>query len=359
MNTLVAEPICNTKEEKVTILLSNALNLLIDIWISELVIKKFVMYSEVLKKMEVEFKYIWEKETSSFRHDLNNTIGAIISFSEIISISENEAEINRFKSIINSVVNDSLRSFIERRVNYLKEKWRKNRVIEIGDLMWVDFLDMKEQNSLEYFKNTIWKLTGLIDFDYTEKEWVLSFTKNEEKIIIDLSNSKLDTFVSQEFWIIIENLIWNSLKSYKKSKREKNKDVFKIICTLKEIDWQISFQVKDNGGWIDRKAIVQEISKKLQDTKTVVKWVKDNVLKILKEGFFNPDIIEELTISDIRKLVFSYWVSTFWTSWIWLYLCKKQLDDNWWSIEVKEDLSWNVSFTGIYKNKNTLEPIKN
>lgn len=359
MNTLIAEPICNTQEERLTFLLSNALDLLWDIWISELVIKKFIVYSEVLKKIETEFKYIWEKEATSFRHDLNNTIGAIISFSEIINISEKNEEINRFKSFINGIINDSLRSFIERRVNYLKEKWRKNRVIEIGNLIWVDFLDMKEQNSLEYFKNTIWKLAGLIDFDCTEKEGIFSFTKNEEKIIIDLSNSKLETFVSQEFWIIIENLIWNSVKSYKKNKRDKNKDVFKITCTLKETDWQISFLVKDNGGWIDRKALVQEMSKKLQDTKTVVKWVKDNVLKILKEGFFNPDVIEDLTISDIRKLVFSYWVSTFWTSWIWLYLCKKQLDDNWWTIEVKEDLSWNVLFIWTYNNKNNKEPLKN
>lgn len=85
----------------------------------------------------------------------------------------------------------------------------------------------------------------------------------------------------------------------------------------------------------------------------------DYAVKEISRKCTDSDIIEELTISDIRKLVFSYWVSTFWTSWIWLYLCKKQLDDNWWKIEVKEDLSWNVSFIGIYNNKNNLAPIKN
>lgn len=329
--------------ERTRTLLKTAKTQLRLIKIPKTIIDKFEKYSEVLEILDYE-------RVPGLHHDLNNSISSIISYYDLITSTKNVNEIIKYTGVIINYIEQSLPSFVERRVNYLKEEWNTNRVVEIWNILGVDFINAHEKNWLEDFKKSLAKSIDLIDYQLLYHDNLFVFQKSDEKIIIDFSDSLLDTSVSHEFWIIIENLIRNSLKSYKRRKNKINQ--FKIDCIInRNKDWYIDFSVKDNWWWINKKQLIDNVLKKIVDSSGIILGIQERTRKILLDSLLEVDILSKITSREINELIFSYWTSGFWTSWIWLYLCREQLRKNWWDIDLQEDTNWNIAFFWTYNNQ--------
>lgn len=323
------------------------------IWTPEEIIKKFELYLSV-------FKLMYEEDIPLFEHDLTNEIAWILQVIIVIYSKLNrnrDFECHEYIETINSRISESLASFLEKNVRYLKESWKNNIVAQIEQITWTYFSSSVSLSTLEQLKSrllsslshwievkwlTIWIWENKNGNNLHREEW--------EEIIIDFLDSDSNIPNSQEFMIIIENLIRNSIKSYNSWRKPKDWKPFRIVCLIKNCwNWKIQFAVWDNWWWLDWKKLVINASKLLQDSiDWVVNWISENVTYILREWFTNPQILKKLTVEEIQQLIFVNDISAFWTTWMWLALSKILLVKRWWEIWIEEDWIWDILFTWIY-----------
>lgn len=296
----------------------------------------FKNYIKVINIILNEFTTLDFEILSAFKHELNNKL-YVKGYLELLQLDKEWNNYGKLIWIINDYISYVIPEFFSKYVKILLEKKRKNSLIEIWNILWYDFLNINSLTKIDDFIHSFQKFHELLWYK-VDNRWSTLIVENDWKKCFDIviSCNDFNFELKQEFFLILENLLWNSIKAYDKI-QDKSKKEHKIECNIVIVWNEINFSVKDNFCWLNCEQLFTRFYNNPGCIPNEISTLVHNL--IIRDWEISPE--------EIFSMYFTSWVSTFWTWWKWLAICERLLKKNGWTISV-ENGNWYVKFYWKY-----------